>query len=136
MINNFDCSPSFGSHHWIVKDLFNAGRLPRVKFGLYGERLKRGQVSVEHLIPKSKGGTDTFSNYALASAQINRQRGDEDLALSPKKIRLYLSQFRIKIPGIFDGFRYIEDLTKTFQRMGLLPRPKKAVPKTRRHKAN
>ena len=48
-------SVKFGHHHRL-KTLWLRGKLPTVKFGVYGDKLTKQTVSLEHFIPISKGG--------------------------------------------------------------------------------
>ena len=108
----------------ILKDLFKSGELPTVKYGLYGKKLNNQNCSLEHLIPKSKGGPNTLNNYALADKFENSRRGDRNIKdyLTTKMIADYLIQFvDVKvdyITGIFDGNRYAYDLIQTFKKLG------------------
>lgn len=43
---------------------------------LCGERLRSGNFHVEHIIPKSRGGTDNANNLALACSPCNRRKYD------------------------------------------------------------
>ena len=108
----------------ILKDLFKAGELPTVKRGLYGKKLNNENCSIEHIIPKSKGGPNTLDNYALADRFENSRRGAKDIKeyLTIRMIADYLMQFvDVKvdyITGIFDGNRYAYDLIQTFKKLG------------------
>ena len=56
---------SFGYTHYL-KTYYLQGKLPTVKRGLYGGILTPETVSLEHILPKEKGGHTTLSNLALA----------------------------------------------------------------------
>lgn len=42
-----------------------------------GIRLSLEDSTIEHMIPKSRGGTDRIGNLALAHARCNEKRGSE-----------------------------------------------------------
>lgn len=41
-----------------------------------GKKLKRDEATVDHVLPKSKGGKDEWENLALTSAKINTEKGN------------------------------------------------------------
>ena len=57
-----------------LKKLFDSGKLPQVKNGFYGDILDLHNVTREHLLPKSQGGTKRLTNIVLASADKNMLR--------------------------------------------------------------
>ena len=106
--------PSFGYSH-ALKTAWKKGQIPQVKYGFYGEKLTKKNVSLEHLKPISKGGKTEWSNLVLADNKINNARGDKPLEdyLNLKAMGKYLEQFKnIKIKG-FDGNRYIAMILET-----------------------
>ena len=106
--------PSFGYSH-ALKTAWKKGQIPQVKYGFYGEKLTKKNVSLEHLKPISKGGKTEWSNLVLADNKINNARGDKPLGeyLNIKAMGKYLEQFtNIKING-FDGNRYIAMILET-----------------------
>ena len=109
---------SFGYSH-PLKTLFLKGKLPTVQYGLYGDKLTKDTVSLEHVQPKSKGGQSVLSNYALASKRMNNLRGDKDIGefLTPENLKRYCEQFIGVTVGDFDGTKYIHDLLKTINRL-------------------
>ena len=68
----------------ILKDKFLSGELPLEK-GFYGGELYKGNnktnCTLEHLVPKSKGGTDDLFNLVLATSKNNNKRGNYPLIL-------------------------------------------------------
>lgn len=44
-----------------------------------GRRLSREEVTVDHIIPVSKGGENTWLNLVTCAADINRKKGDKSL---------------------------------------------------------
>jgi 5-methylcytosine-specific restriction endonuclease McrA len=54
--------------------------------GYTGEKLNKDQLSVDHIIPKSRGGQNTWENLITASKEINRYKDDR----TPKEAGLKL----------------------------------------------
>lgn len=44
-----------------------------------GERLTKSQIDIDHVIPKSKGGKNTWDNLVVSSKDINRLKADKTL---------------------------------------------------------
>lgn len=111
-------STSFGYSH-PLKTLFLKGKLPTVKFGIYGDKLTKDTVSLEHIEPKSKGGKSILDNYALASKRMNNLRGNKDIRdfLTPENLKRYVEQFIGVKVGDFNGTEYIHRLLKTINRL-------------------
>ena len=103
-----------------VKGLYKQGKLPSVTTGLYGDQLTKENVTDEHVVPKSKGGTKKDGNTALATAQSNFERGNKSLSevLTEEAAEAYLKQFEgVKIPEDgFDGDAYIRSLWASIKR--------------------
>ena len=107
-------NPNFGYSH-ALKTAWKKGKIPQVKYGFYGERLTKKNISLEHLHPISQGGKTEWKNLVLASNKINNARGDKPLGeyLNLKAMAQYLEQFvNIKVKG-FDGNKYIAMILET-----------------------
>lgn len=63
-----------------LKTDFKKGKLP-IKFDIAGNVLTKENASLDHVIPKSLGGTNTLDNYMLATKKFNSRRGTLPLAL-------------------------------------------------------
>ena len=115
---------TFGGYNSILKDMYKDGRLPSVKIGLYGGRLSKQTVSLEHIKPASKGGSTALKNMALATKDNNRLRGNRDINnyLTKAMLYNYLIQFKdliIKYKGkIFNGNNYIANIISTLKKVG------------------
>lgn len=99
-----------------LKKLYKKGKLP-IKYGLYGEELTKKNVTDEHLLPRSLGGTSELSNIALATKQANWRRGSEPIEyfLTFGMLRNYCRQFKgIKLKN-FDGDEYVKGIIKTIR---------------------
>ena len=109
---------SFGSYRSPLKSYYKKGFLD-VTWGIYGERLNKKTVSLEHLLPKALGGKNILSNYALADRFINEQRGTKPLSLyvTPQNAIKYIAQFiGIKLPN-FDGNEYVKGIIETLREL-------------------
>ena len=116
---------TFGGYNSILKDMYKDGRLPSVKIGLYGGRLSKQTVSLEHIKPASKGGSTALKNMALATKDNNRLRGNRDINnyLTKAMLYNYLIQFKdliVKYKGkIFNGNNYITNIVSTLKKVGV-----------------
>lgn len=105
---------NFGYKH-PLKTMWLKNKLPKVKFGLYGDRLTKENVSLEHLKPHSKGGKTDYDNLVLASKINNQKRSNKPIKdyLTIENLTRYLTQFKdTKIDG-FNGNDYIAKIIKT-----------------------
>ena len=121
---------SFGYHH-PLKTLYKKGKLPWLQYGLYGEKLIKKNVSIEHLEPvaefkkrysddKAKRLATTWENVVLASNRINNARGCDPLSavIDYEAMGRYLQQFEGKwIPGFGSGEKYIKGVLDTINRL-------------------
>jgi 5-methylcytosine-specific restriction endonuclease McrA len=65
-----------------------------------GERIARcaycgtteGQIEMDHLLPKSRGGTDRWSNLVLSCAACNARKGDRTVAEAGMSLRTFPHQ--------------------------------------------
>lgn len=60
-IEPIQTQPTFGYNH-PLKSLYKSGQL-NLKYGFYGGKLTRKNVTLEHLKPHSKGGKTELNNY-------------------------------------------------------------------------
>ena len=115
-LNKFKRSPqnvTFG-YSSPLKTMFLKGELP-VKYGFYGDRLNTKNVSLEHLLPRSKGGKTELSNLVLASKEKNQIRGNQPICryINLEAMQAYIDQFKnVKTNG-FNGNEYIKNILKT-----------------------
>lgn len=80
-------NPTFQYSHKMKTD-FKKGRL-KIKHDIAGNKLTKENVSLDHVIPKSQGGTSTTDNYMLATREFNSFRGVVPLALLITKEMFY-----------------------------------------------
>lgn len=119
LINPVDNTP-FGYHN-VLKTQFLKGNLKGVKYGFYGDRLTKKNVSLEHLKPKSKGGKSELENFVLASKTKNQARGNKDIKpfIDKETVMRYLLQFvGIKVEN-FNGDNYIRAIINTLKNLGV-----------------
>ena len=105
-------------YHNILKTQYLKGNLKEVKYGIYGDKLTKKTVSLEHIVPKSKGGKTELSNLALASKRMNHARSNKPIKdfLTAENLTRYIEQFmNIKIPE-FDGVKYVKELLKSINK--------------------
>ena len=110
-------SPTFGYHN-IIKTLYIKGKI-KPKYGIYGDRLTKDTVSLEHIQPKSKGGKTETGNLALASKKMNNLRGNKPLSdfLTPDNLARYIEYFiNVKLPE-FDGVKYVKELLNSINKV-------------------
>lgn len=108
-------NPTFG-YSSPLKDLYRNGDLP-VKYGFYGDKLTKKNVSLEHLLPHSKGGKTTLDNLVLSSKQNNFKRGNRPLSefINFGNVERYLNQFNgVKLKN-FNGNEYVKNILKTIE---------------------
>lgn len=99
---------SFG-YNCRLKSLYKHGKI-KIKYSFYGGKLDPKKVSIEHIIPHSKGGINSQKNYVLCNNDQNFARGNSPIEtyLDWTSVGLYLDQFKgIKVAG-FDGDEYIK----------------------------
>lgn len=101
-----------------LKTLFKKGKLPSVKFDVFGGELTPKNVTLDHIIPKSEGGVSKMCNYTLATDYWNHLRGNRPLSgfLTKENWERYIAQFVDVIVGDFDGNKYIKDIMKTLEK--------------------
>lgn len=114
-----DPYPYFKGYNSPLKTAFRKGALGERVYGIYGNRLTQDTVSLEHIIPASKGGKTELGNLVLADKKANNDRGTKDIAelITIGDVRYYLRQFKDIKTKYFDGNEYIKAVRKTFKKM-------------------
>lgn len=111
---------TFGYHN-VLKTQYLKGNLKSVKYGFYGDKLTKKNVSLEHLKPKSKGGKSELENFVLASKYKNQIRGNKDIRpyIDKETVMRYLLQFvGIRVEN-FNGDNYIRAIINTLRKLGV-----------------
>lgn len=116
-LDKFKYNPSFG-YSSPLKTLYLKGHLP-VKYGFYGDRLDKNNVSLEHLLPKSKGGKTSLDNLVLASKNKNQLRGNRPISkfINLNAMQTYINQFQNIKHADFNGNAYIKGVLNTITRL-------------------
>jgi len=98
----------------ILKTEFERGRIP-LKRDITGHKLKKGYESIDHTIPKSKGGKSNLYNYSLMDTIANNKRGNKPLKpfIDLESLVEYISvMLDVKTPDL-DGVDYVRKWLKT-----------------------
>lgn len=113
-INSNSSNPSF-QYSNVLKTLYKKGKLPSVQFDVMGNKLTRKNVTLDHIIPRSKGGKSSLENYMLATKDFNNKRGADpiDQWANMKGVLKYLMQFADVNVGNFKGNDYIKSVMET-----------------------
>ena len=100
-----------------IKKAFDKGLMPEVKRGLLGHPIDKKTRSIEHLTPKSLGGTLDWDNVALTDKLANSKRSITPIEeLVTKQMWIdYLKQFVNVKNKFMDGMEYIRGLCKRFK---------------------
>ena len=91
-----------------LKKLFDSGKLPQVKNGFYGDILDLHNVTREHLLPKSQGGTKRLRSNHNINDFVTKETAIE-----------YLKQFQDVSLKDFNGIEYIKGIVGTLKKLGL-----------------
>lgn len=120
IVTNTTDKITFG-YHSILKTQWLKGNLKTVKYGFYGDRLTKKNVSLEHLKPKSKGGKSELDNFVLASKHKNQIRGNQDIRpfIDKETVFRYLLQFVGVKADNFLGDNYIKAVINTLKKLGV-----------------
>jgi len=108
---------TFGYKHFL-KTYWLQGKLPTVKYGFYGGELTKDTVTLEHILPHSKGGKTILNNLALSKNTNNWARSNKPLVqfFDIEIFKKYCEQFKgVKLP-YFNGDDYIKQIAKTVER--------------------
>jgi len=103
-----------------LKTMWKKGKLPTVVYGFYGEKLTKKNISLEHLLPVSKGGKTKIDNLVLAHKDLNAVRGNRPISevFNPKLAVKYFSQFlNIDNVACMSGQEYVERCFKTINEL-------------------
>lgn len=102
---------NFEGYDCELKRLYKKG-LIKIKYSFYGGKLNTKKASIEHIIPRSKGGRSWQSNYVLCNSYQNSNRGNSPLLhyIDWEAVGLYLKQFEGVRVKHFDGDKYIKDV--------------------------
>lgn len=102
---------NFTGYDCELKRLYKRGLL-KIKYSFYGGKLNPRKTSIEHIVPRSKGGRSWQSNYVLCNSEQNNRRGNSPLLhyINWEAVGIYLKQFEGVRVKNFDGDKYIKDV--------------------------
>jgi hypothetical protein len=108
---------SFEGYNCELKKLYKKG-LVKIEWSFYGGKLNPKKFSVEHVIPKSKGGMSNQKNYVFCNRDQNSYRGNDPLQyyIDWDAAAKYLEQFRDIKVNDFDGNKYINDILESIRK--------------------
>jgi len=114
MIIPIDISQITFENKSILKTEFERGRIP-LKKDITGHILQKDYITVDHTIPKSKGGKSNLYNYSLMDSIANNKRGNKPLKpfIDLESLIEYISvMLDVKTPDL-DGADYVKKWLKT-----------------------
>lgn len=125
MIKPIKVSPIKFGYKSILKTLFQNGKLPSVKVDIYGKTIKpemTKELTIEHIVPRVKGGKSKLANYALANYADNQKRSAEDLLkfTTIENIKNWYSQFKGVVLPNFNGDEYIKEGIKNLKKINIV----------------
>lgn len=102
------CNISFG-YSSILKTEFKKGKIKLTK-DITGHSLKKGKATLDHTIPKSKGGKSCLSNYSLMNGIVNKLRGNNSLKqyIELESLIEYIIVMLNTNTGKFNGIDYLK----------------------------
>jgi hypothetical protein len=105
--------PSFG-YKSILKKEFLRGNIP-LKRDITGHKLNPKYLSVDHTIPKNKGGKSRLYNYSLMDSFVNNKRGEKPIKqfIDLESLVEYFAVMLDVKTMEFDGVEYLKGWTKT-----------------------
>ena len=107
-----------------ISFLGNSRLLDKIDTDFYtGKYMPRKTRSIEHLLPKSKGGANSIFNYAVCDSFINSQRSNVDLktwfSLNPDYLKNAKQYIKKYYDFVFDGQKYGKIISETLRKMGI-----------------
>lgn len=104
----------------VLKTDFDQGLIP-LKRDITGHPLKRGETSVDHTIPKSKGGKSNIYNYSIMNPFVNNKRSNKpikpyiDLEALVEYISVMLDVKTFNIDGVDYVKGWLKNLLKALK---------------------
>lgn len=101
----------------ILKKEFKRGKIP-LKRDITGAALKRGKATLDHTIPKSKGGKSCLYNYSLMNGIANKLRGNLPLKdfINLESLIEYIRVMLDTKTSNFDGIEYLKGWLPNLQK--------------------
>ena len=105
-----------------LKTAWKNGEIPQLQHDFYdGSLLKKETVTLEHLLPHSKGGKTTLTNLVLTNYSNNIKRGNRDIRdyINIMAAKQYLDEAKkIKCKGI-NGENYAKSIINRLKSLGV-----------------
>ena len=101
-----------------LKTLYKKGKI-KPPCDIYGDKLTKKNVTLEHLLCVSHGGKTETDNLVLATARMNSARGNKPIAdfLSVEGLTKYCEYFlNLKLPE-FNGVQYVKGILNTINHL-------------------
>lgn len=108
-----ECSSLSFGYKSVLKKNFELGLIP-LKKDITGHKLKKEYLSVDHTIPKVRGGKSDIYNYSLMDSFINNKRGAKPLKqfIDLESLIEYINvMINVKTPDV-DGVDYLKGWLK------------------------
>ena len=101
-----------------IKTAFKDGVLP-LKKGFFGGDLTPKNVSLDHMLAKSKGGKSKLSNYVLTTSENNNLKGDMDIFrfATKENTEQYFKAFEGVKLGKHTGEQYLAMISRTLREL-------------------
>ena len=110
---NKPADPNFG-YKSILKKEFLRGKIP-LKKDITGHKLNPKYISVDHTIPKNKGGKSSLYNYSLMDSFVNNKRGEKPIKqfIDLESLVEYIVVMMDVKTMDFDGVDYLKGWLRT-----------------------
>lgn len=105
-----DISPVSFGYKSILKKEFLKGNIP-LKKDITGHKIDKRNVTLDHTIPKARGGKSNLFNYSLMEMVVNRERNTDSLKEYidlPSLIDYILVMLEVDLEGL-NGIEYLKN---------------------------
>ena len=112
---------SFGYSH-PLKTQWKQGKMPELQHDFYdGSLLNKDTVTLEHLLPRSKGGKTTISNLVLTNYENNMKRSNRDIRnyINEEAARQYIEEVKKVKTDLINGEVYARCLVNRLKSLGV-----------------
>lgn len=112
-----DSKLSFEGYNSKLKIMYRQGKLPKDLIDMGGNKLNQKNLSVDHIIPFSKGGPTKDDNLVLTTKQFNNMRGNRPIleVTTKENIIKWVNQY-LQL-GTIDGFDFIKYVQQILNKM-------------------
>ena len=101
-----------------IKTAYKEGSLALQK-GFLGGELTPENVSLDHMLAKSKGGRSKISNYVLTTMENNNLKADRDIFefATKENTEAYFKAFEGAKLGKYTGEQYLSAISRTLREL-------------------